>query len=148
MVNEDEDVLFKPDVDVRIIWNKQKYDIRLVIFYFVALMALSIVFIGISYGAEIIHQNTSTNTVEYKCGYHDTDGLCECISNHQDINTMHTYYYDWKVVDTCNDKLPCPKGSLFKTNEPFKLGDTATYEIGKVYPCSTNNECTELFSFK
>ena len=151
MSRKEEDIVFKPSVDVRQIWNKEldHSHYRFIIFLFIALMLLSIIIGGIGFGTfQIMGKNstaTTTNMNEYDCGHSDGDGLCECISNYHTGGAIPTFHYEWKVVDTCDDTLPCAKGLLFKTHDISNSAENSMYQIGNVYPCSANNQCNRFY---
>ena len=170
---EDDGLLYKPEIDVREIWKPQRPSLndlwinplcfRAVIFFMISLLLLTVVFGGIGYaGFEIMSADVTLETdIVCNGGMDDNTGLCECISNHQGstyscdgdqrshshaCTTVYTYYYEWKVIDDCDGNLKCSSvGDLYETHEASEYGDTATYDIGKVYPCSFNSDCSDFY---
>eukprot|EP01084_Bolivina_argentea_P238904 401408_1 len=111
-----------------------------------SIIMIGIIVSGVWYGAYDINTNSTTNSV-IQCdaisGNHENSGYCECVSRHHDSSGI--VYYSWKIIDTCNNNLPCDLYEVFDTHQQSSV-DQYAFEIGNVYSCYSNDQCTAIYT--
>merc|ERR1712154_29746 len=129
----------------------------------ISILTIVVIISGIYFGAYSVEgNNTTTANISTKCdeNINTNSGLCECTKRYQDVfrectgniglhsarhcDTIYTWYYSWKILDTCNNAIPCNVYQTFETSQPSEWRNNAEYDVGTVYECYTNNECTKI----
>eukprot|EP01084_Bolivina_argentea_P008461 15839_1 len=144
--------------------NQYKRVYRSYICCVLSILSIGVILSGLKYGAYKITVSGALNEAIACNETHENDenkGLCELISRNKKIHnscteeqqlsysqycaTIYTIYYSFKIVDNCDEKMPCNLYEIFDIHEPSEMDEEYVYNIGQVYPCVTNNECNHLY---